>query len=76
MQWTQHMNTHKEVPDHLNIHDLSQVIQPRTGYEHYQGYQKLLAKIDSKIRDRETEGIYKRVVNKKIDYTFNQTFAG
>ena len=70
MQWNQHMNSHKEVPESFPIHRLSQLIQPRTGYEDYEGYQELLIKKDGEIRNKETEGIYKKIINKKIDYTY------
>ena len=63
------MNTHKEVPEHLNICDLFQLIQPQTGYEKYPGYLKLLSEKDSEIRDKKTVGIYKTIINKKIDPT-------
>lgn len=69
MQWTQHMNSHKKVPEYLKICNLSQFIHPRTGYEDY-GYQKLQREKASEIRDKETESLYKKVVNKKIDYTY------
>ena len=58
MQWTQHMNSHKKVPEHVKIRDLSQLIHPRTGYEDYNGYQKLLKEKASDIRDKETENLY------------------
>ena len=70
MQWTQHTNSHRKVPESLKICELSQFIHPRTGYEDYNEYQNLLREKVSDIRDKETESLYKKVINKKIDYTY------
>ena len=70
MQWTQHMNSHKKVPEYLNICGLNQLIHARTGYENYNGYQKLLLEKVSDIRNKETTSLYQKIINKQIDYTY------
>ena len=70
MQWNQHINSHQKVPEFMKVHDLNQIVYPRTGYENYPGFQKLLKEKASDINNKETSSLYKKVINKKIDYTF------
>ena len=75
MQWTQHINSHKKVPDYLNICGLNQLIQARTGYENYDGYQKILLEKASDIRNKETKSLYKYIINKQLIMLNLTTFA-
>ena len=72
MQLTQHLNTHKEVPD--KVFDLNQLIHGKTGYEDYEGYKHLLHEKAAEIRDRTRTSHFKKIVNKEIDYRYEDFY--